>query len=275
MASAQEANLDATARAAVLNNLGAVAHQLGRFLEAEKYYRESVRLLEAEGPAQEANLCRTLNNLGTLYAATGKYAKAEAQLWQALAIRRIVEGPDSPGVARIEGNLGQLFLERRNYAAAGHHLGLALVFWQSAADGPHPETGIVCSSLARLHYGRGEYAQAAGLAAHAISTLEAVPGAPHAARIDALLQAGKIAMKLRIFDGAAKRLSDALYIARNVFGDSHPQVAQVLLAQAQLKRHQNRKAEAKRLEKVAKTILADHRSHNLTGHTVDFGLLEK
>lgn len=267
--SAGATGLDGTALGVICSNLGAVVEQLGDYISAEKYYLDSIRQFE-KVESNSVNITRPQNNLATLYTVTGQYARAEKLLRRVLAIRVEINGAGHPDVAIVLGNLGQLFLERREYRAAEQYFEQALAIWRRQSGPPGPELGIVCSNLAKLQYELGHSGEAARLAAEAITILETAPRASFVARIAALVIAARIATSRSEYASAGGRLAEALRICEASVGIKDPRTAEVLLAQAELARHQNRKSEARHLERNAKTILSVHSRENLLGNTVEY-----
>ncbi|HEY7645173.1 MAG TPA: tetratricopeptide repeat protein, partial [Hyphomicrobiales bacterium] len=63
--------------AAVLNNLGALYRDMGRYPAAERFYLRAIDLLEAIQPNYAAELTKTHGNLAALYVESRQFRKAE------------------------------------------------------------------------------------------------------------------------------------------------------------------------------------------------------
>jgi tetratricopeptide (TPR) repeat protein len=182
--------------ASVLDGLGDVQLKLGRFAEAEKSYREAMRLWEEIGStirvAASANrlgdrwlnerqhrkalpyleralaifeqagvtgpqLVSTMNNIAQAHRFGGDRKAASERLERALAVAIRDLGAEHPMVAAIELNIGDLKLSMRKYDEAEAHLRQALAIQERRFGGDHPEAAIVVARIAKLHTLKKQY----------------------------------------------------------------------------------------------------------------------
>src|SRR5262249_45272143 len=78
----------------VLNNKASLLVQLGRFGEAEKFYKRALELLRAGAGSETWALAVTMFNLANLYDAIGRGDEAERLGKEAVAIAKKIFGPD-------------------------------------------------------------------------------------------------------------------------------------------------------------------------------------
>ena len=93
---------EAEKSAIVANKTGIAYHQLQDLKNAEKYYRQAVKL--------NPKYPEAINNLGTVYYAKKSYRRAITQYKEALRIR--------PGAASVLTNLGTAYFARKQYEDA-------------------------------------------------------------------------------------------------------------------------------------------------------------
>jgi len=266
---AEQSRLGPPALAPTLNNAGSVAQDLGQYVEAEKYYRQSIANWEAAGDFG-VNLSRPLHNLATLYARTGRYRMAQRMHQQVLEILTRALGTRHPNVARVLISYGLAHHAQGDLEKAERSYREAQEILRDVKTAAGVDLGTLQTNLASLLVTRGSYQEAAKLAAEGAASLEKSLGTEHPALVPALTWRGIAAIKLGAYAEAADLLQRAVSLAKRSLGEEHPRLAFALKAQAELLHSQNRKGEARRLQKQAKTILASHQRENLLGHTVDF-----
>lgn len=106
-----------TARAAILQNLGLIYHELGKYQQAETCFRQALDAWKRAPAPDELKTFRTLNNLATHYIETGQYGKAERLGLEAYVPRIRGRGDSARDLAWLFGNLGVLSQSRGDYVA--------------------------------------------------------------------------------------------------------------------------------------------------------------
>ncbi|MFQ5917529.1 MAG: tetratricopeptide repeat protein, partial [Candidatus Binatia bacterium] len=104
--------LPAYAQEALWNDLNAKVfslYQQGRYSEAAKVAKESLKVAENTFGLQHPAVATSLNNLAEIYRVQGRYAAAEPLYKRALAIREKALGPDHPAVATSLNNLAEIY----------------------------------------------------------------------------------------------------------------------------------------------------------------------
>lgn len=254
-----------------LNGLGSLYQELGRYADAEKFYRRSItaseRLQQTDGPA----VASSLNNLATLYLETGQYAKAEPLLHRCLDLRLKYLGADSPEVAVTRINLGELCRLQHKYADAEPLLRDALEILDGKTRSEHPYTAEALKNLALLMQETGRYTDAVSYSDRVLAILEKSPN--QALLIQVLNNRALLYVAMGRPALAEECLRKALFTAEKSFGPEHPNVGGVLTNYAVVMRRMHRKSEAKQLEKRAKAILDKCNRENFTGYAVDISVL--
>ena len=122
----------------ICNNLAILLNNTNRYREAERYFREALKIrrrLAADNPgAYESALANTCNNLGNLLSGAKRYGEAEQYYGEALKIRRRLAadnpGAFEPDLAMTCHNYGLLEWERGNLDAARKLLQEALSLYE-------------------------------------------------------------------------------------------------------------------------------------------------
>jgi tetratricopeptide (TPR) repeat protein len=119
--------------AVALRNLGSLYHNLERYAEAEKIYREALvirRRLAGVNPQHEPALAMSLNNLAGLYRDTHRLEEAEKMYQEALSIRRGLaeRNPQTytRNVAKTLKDMSKLYIYMKDFKKAEKHVREAL-----------------------------------------------------------------------------------------------------------------------------------------------------
>lgn len=168
-----------TAHATLLNNLGALYWDQDRLDEAERLYRDAIRISEADPKANPAHVATEHLNLGVLLRDQDRVAEAEPLLTQALAEARAAIPRSDPGLVLFPHEAARL------QAAAGHWDG-AIALWNDALDlvthlaAPHPiYQAEILYDLGRAHLQSKQYARAEARLREARRLQQTALGAAH------------------------------------------------------------------------------------------------
>ena len=105
---ASHASEDPEVIAELLNDLGVLRFDQGRYVEAGELHNQSIHILETICGNDHPTLIVPLNNLATIYIRTGRYEDAERDFQQALAICRKSLGEEHPIYGDVLGNYAAL-----------------------------------------------------------------------------------------------------------------------------------------------------------------------
>ena len=184
---------DPVTEAALLHNLGGLAHSRGDAAAGIPLAERGLSLRIGAVGAAHPDVARDLNALGALYHLAERYRDADREYQRALAIFEDCYGPDHFEVAMTCANLAVLRADEGDFAVA-EAVGRRSLRILEAILGPRDaEVGLTVLNLAAAVGAQGRTAEAAELATRAASILadQLAPDHPHvvAAR-EALAQFG-------------------------------------------------------------------------------------
>jgi tetratricopeptide (TPR) repeat protein len=249
------------------NNLGSVAQDQGRYLEAEKHYRRSISYWQEAGERSLADLAKTLNNLASMLDSAGRFAEAEELLRRSEMIQVESLGRDDPEIGVLLLNRGTLYFKQHKYREAEDLYRRARAILE-----PHRESrelelaniaaglGSICDKTGRTGEAKSHYAFAQGVWEKQVASGKALP--------EIYMNLAVLYTILRQGPPAKRMLQEALVVAERDLGHGHPRIADMLLLYARVLRDRGGKAEAAQMEKQAKAIQTSSQQ-SLARHTVD------
>lgn len=137
-------------------NLGKVYELMGEGDRAEKQYRLSLKVLDANPDDHPIHRAFALNNLGWLLHAQGKYDEAEKLVKEALKLRRDKLGADHVDVGESLNNLGLLCHSTRRYDEARGYFEASLKIFTERLGPNHPRVATVENNFAGLLRSMGD-----------------------------------------------------------------------------------------------------------------------
>ncbi len=151
--------------AAAFSEMGSALRQMGRFTEAEKYYRDALALVTATPEAGALAQADQANNLGLFLREQGRFAEAEPLFRQAIARAEAAgaAGLDATAtVAAAQTNLGVLLRLTGRLEEAEHTFREAMTVLEKSSDAGQPEIAVAWSGMALVLIERTRYAEAEG-----------------------------------------------------------------------------------------------------------------
>ncbi len=244
------------------HNLGNI-YSIKDYGQAEKYYQQSLAVLEKELGPRHPNLAIGLQNLGLLYQSKGQYGQAQAYLQRALAIREEALGPDHPDVAKTLVCLANFHKNQDHLSEAEPLYQRALAIYQKTLDPDHPDRVIILVGLASFYHYQKQYDRAEPLYKQAKAIREKIVGPDHPNVARLLVSLALLYTSQQKYDQAANLLQQALKIREQTFGHSHPDVADTLyyLALLFFQKNDHTRAESlysRSLRVFEKTFGRDH-----------------
>jgi serine/threonine-protein kinase len=199
-------------QAQMLDALGRVNDQMGRFDEGERMLRRALQLRRSRLGESHLDVATSLNNLGTLIRQRGQRAEAVRLHREALAIQERALGPRHPEVALTLTKLAVVTTD----AAAAESLFRAARGIQRAAFGA--ENRVIINTnvlLADLLRGRGAYDEAEALFRENLAIDERLLGPEDAATAASMTRLGSFLYRQRNRPAEAETLYNrALAILR-------------------------------------------------------------
>lgn len=218
---------DALSHFEVLNTKALVLEALGRYTEAEHFFRDALEYLEKKvGPAQ-LQTATCLNHLASSLESQGKYCIAEPLYRRALGIREKQLGHTHKSTVASITSLAGVLQSRGKYAEAEALYKRALKVHEETLGAANPETATSLSNLACLLEFEGKFDEAETLFRQALEVREAQLGPSHPLTAASLHQlAGLLGMKHE-YDEAEPLLRRAVEVRQKVLGPRHPHTGKI------------------------------------------------
>ncbi|EDM79406.1 serine/threonine kinase family protein [Plesiocystis pacifica SIR-1] len=135
---------------------GVLALTEGEFDLAERHFRRTLELYEANLDPHHPDLAVVLNNLGGVYFLREDYGHAAEFIGRSLEIRERALGPGHPGLGYMLTNLGTLEAKRGNDARARELLTRSVEVRTRGFGPEHPDTATSHHALGDFLVARGE-----------------------------------------------------------------------------------------------------------------------
>lgn len=143
-------------RAAMLQEIGTVYQNLGRFDTAARLLGQAYTIRRGERTTAPRDLVSSLVALGKNEVLVGREAAADSLLRQALALGESRLGRSDVLVGDVFQELGILHLSRRDYAAADSLFRRAIAVRRAALGADHPKVADALVGLGVVARGRGD-----------------------------------------------------------------------------------------------------------------------
>ena len=206
--------------------------------------------LNAE-PEVQAELYLTL---GTLYENLGKFDQADSLLGSALAQRKSLYGPDHPAVAESLVALGVLRDDQARLPEAEQLVREGLAMSRRHLPPGHPAVVKATTALGKVLEDRGSYASAIQTLDEAVR-LQSAKSAPTPELAASLYELANSHFYAGHYDMAEALNQQLLPIYRQIYGDRHPRVADVLINLGAIRHDLGHYPEAEQFERQALDIV--------------------
>lgn len=162
-----------------LSNLANLAHTLGEYEQAVKYYEQALANNLKTNGEDHPDVAISRNNLGAALDSLGEYEKAISYYEKALESDLKTYGEDHPDVAIDRNNLGMALLALGEYKKAIVYLEQALASDLKSYGEEHSQVATYRNNLAGAWYALGDYKKAYEYLEQALQGFEKVFGANH------------------------------------------------------------------------------------------------
>jgi CHAT domain-containing protein len=146
-----------------LNNLAAIYHWQGRYLDAEPLVKRALVIRENTFGPNHPQVAESLQKLASLYLSQRQLANVEPLLKRSLAIRERALGPNHPDLAATLNSLAELYKQQGRYEEAEPLLKRALAIWQLSLGLDHPHVYDARYNVASLYGIQKRYSDALAL----------------------------------------------------------------------------------------------------------------
>ncbi len=255
--------------APALSSLGTLYADRGDFERAEPYLRENLAVIQAGYPEASNQHNHALVRLGLLYFHMGDFIRAESLLREALASNQRRYGRLHWLSATLMHNLGLLRARQGDHASAIPLLADALELRLQIIGEDHPHTIQTMNTLGMCYRNVGLAEDAEPLLRRSPALSLAAPGERASTATDLHNLAIFLANEREYAE--AESLSEAaISLSRRIQGDSHPDLATLLVPRAFISMAQERwdEAEAVCQEAIEVTERAVGMRHHLSSRAL-------
>jgi len=163
--------------AGILNNLGVLRKYQGRFVEAERFYRKALPIIEQSGDVDA--LATLHHNLGGLEHARERHEQGEPHARRSVELRESLFGANHVAVAADVAALAALVEGRGGLEEAEGLYQRARAIFRRVLGPSSAELALVLSSLAAVTQKQGKVREAEALYRRALSLQEKLFGKTH------------------------------------------------------------------------------------------------
>ncbi len=228
LALSQGPQLEPTAHADALFNVGSVLVKQGKFDEALEHYQRALAIDERVLGSGDLGLARTLKGLGGVLAEQGKYREALEQYRRALALYEQALGPQHPSLASVLNRIGIVFDEQGEYKRALEHYRRALAIYERTFGSEHTDYSGVLNNIGLVLDHQGKREEALDYHQRALVIDQKVLDPLSLELAKALYNMGSILSSHGRFEEALRHHRQALAIYEQILEPGHPEFASVL-----------------------------------------------
>jgi tetratricopeptide (TPR) repeat protein/tRNA A-37 threonylcarbamoyl transferase component Bud32 len=260
----RETGQDPQVHAALMDTIGSVYRQLGKYREAEpllsKAYDIRQQLLRPDDP----DLAQSAHNLAWLWQDKGDYDAAYPLYCRARDIREKQFGHEDPQTVATLFNLAWLVTQMEDFAQAEQLFREVIAVRERTLGTENREVALAKLGLAALYLEEGDYLRAMGPSLASMQMMQRLEGDNPVVQAAGLYQRAVIAMFAgRDLDAAERDLTTCARVAEELLGPGHVYVAFVLTELAYL---EERKGDNKRAEELYRRCVAIARDQVGFGH---------
>ncbi|MEG4144742.1 tetratricopeptide repeat protein [Microcoleus sp. Pol12B5] len=248
---------------AVLNTLGKLYKDQGRYNEAESLLKDSLNIARDLLDNNHRAIAAYKNNLASLYDVQGKYRQAEVLFMESLDILKNLFGEHHPDVASVLNNLGNIYRAQENYNQAESFFKQALEIRKNCLSDNHPDYAVSLNDLGLLYTDICRYTDAEQLLLKSLEIKENSVGKKHLDYAGTLNNLAIVYFYKNRLKKAELLYVESLQVRREILGNDHPDVASSFHNLADLYCRQGKFDEGEELWKKAfkiafKTFGPDH-----------------
>jgi serine/threonine-protein kinase len=211
-------------QATMMNTMGRVYRSLGLYSQAERLLDESVRISRQVLEVDDPQLAQSLFDHAELFHYQHKYDEAEPRYHEALAIRRKRFGENHLDVANTLDLLGRLMRDKTNYDEAERLHREALEIRRKVAGENSADFAESLHSLGMVAEEKGDSKASETYFRQELAILQKL-GKEYPAL---LFNLGTVLSRTGQYEEAISIHRDAVTLARKIYGEEHPFVANSL-----------------------------------------------
>ena len=228
-ASVSRSSVDQTARAQLLEQIGAFFALASRYDGAERFVRQALEIREAVLGRDHIDTAHALTELGDVLANRGNSADATQLLRRALAVFESALGPDHLDTARAMEMLGLSLMATAEFGEAERYFEKTLGIRERLSGPTHLDTIRALELVGRALERQGKYDEAEPSHRRALAIRERQLGPEHPLVLVSLNNLGILLTDLGELAEAETVLRRALAVVRKDFGPRSRAAATVLI----------------------------------------------
>ena len=205
-----------------IHTLGDVLQQMGRYEEAEPYYREALDGSRRVLGSDDQNTLATISNMGQLLVAMGKYEEAELYYREALDGSRRVLGSNHQNTLATISSMGLFLAGIGKYAEAEPYYRESLDGFRSVLGSDHPNTLATISNMGGLLVLMGKYSEAEPYYRESLDGMRRVLGSGHRDTLSSIYNMGSLLQYMDKHEEAEPYYRESLDGTRRLMGPDHP-----------------------------------------------------
>ncbi|HEX5076973.1 MAG TPA: serine/threonine-protein kinase [Gemmatimonadaceae bacterium] len=216
-------------QARMLEGIGRIYQNAGRFAEAKQSYERSLVLRRANGAGESAEAATTLLQMANTLRVTGSYPAADSAAWQALRIYEKVNGPADPSAADAWQMLSKLAVYRSDLRATEAYARRSADIMVAAYGADDPRAAYSLEMLGGAVHRLGRYEEGERYMRRAFALYEREKGPNDPELIVPLFRlAEAVASGRQDYAEAARLMERGVAISRAALGEAHPRTAYAL-----------------------------------------------
>jgi tetratricopeptide (TPR) repeat protein len=255
-------------------NLLACAYELvGRYSDAETYYRRALKIAESTGGQNTPDYAVLLSNLGTLLVDQGQSARGLPLLRKSLDMNRTLLPAGDLRIAVMENALARGLLSVRDYREAEPLLEKALAIWRKNPDASPEVLETLMHNVAGVRQYQGRWDESRQLIEEAMASFERRRGSVHPALIRPLNNLAVAYTRMGKYTEAESAFRRALDLCEQFLSPGDQVHTAILSTYSDFLQRAGRKSEARSFRAKAKAAMRDAARQNGMGLTVDISTL--
>ena len=251
---AEELSGEPAVQAQMLDVVGRVYQQLGRYETAGDLLDRALALRRAHAGPDSPETARSLAHLADLARVAGDYVAAESLYTRALDLERRAFGPDHPLVVAHTAGLGRVVQDRGAFDRAEAIFRDVLTIRQTTLAPDDPEVLQTKGELARVLKAKGDFDEAEAVLTDILATRRKSYGDRHPEIAENLVELAGLYAWRKDFERSRVLHQEALEIYEAIYGPDHPTVAKSLAHVGNALAYQGRHADAQPLLRRALAI---------------------
>ena len=250
-------------QARMLDGMGRIYQNSGRFTEAKLAFERSLSLRRAIGAGESREAATTLLHMTNTLRMLGNYAAADSAAWQALRMYEKLNGPADPATADAWLMLSMLAVYHSDVSASEAYARRSVDILVAAYGSDDPRLATALEQLGMTLRRVGRYAEGERYMRQAFALYERDKGPNDAGLIVPLYRlADAVASDREDYAEAARLMERGVAIATASLGESHPRTAYALEVLGALESRRGNFARGERLSRRAVAILERTLGHH-------------